>query len=369
MANVPTYLDRIPVVNGLFRREMRRYLERNGEAVDFAKGWWHPPVGPEAVFDSESAQIITVLGLKPIVSITDHDNIEAGLALRASRPHQSTPLSVEWTAPFGEGFFHLGVHNLDPASAPSIFSRLSTYTQRPDSVRLSDVLADLNAQPGILLVLNHPLWDLAGVGGPRHAALLSRFLREHGRRIHALEANGYRSWRENAGVGALAERLSFPLISGGDRHGCAANSLLNLTSTTSFADFVGEIREDRASVIAVMPQYRQPLVKRKLRTAADVVRASPSNPPGQQHWTDRVSCECEGTVSPLSVHWPKGGPVWVRSAIRAFQFLTSAPLLPALAFATMLLSGPAPDPPDLIASMEISEPASSPTASHAAVAK
>src|ERR1019366_7502889 len=50
MAAVPAYLDRIPVVSTLFRREMRAYLERNGEAVDFAKGWRHPPIGAAAVW-------------------------------------------------------------------------------------------------------------------------------------------------------------------------------------------------------------------------------------------------------------------------------------------------------------------------------
>jgi len=369
MTSVPDFLDRIPVVAGLFRREIRRYLERNSEAVDFAKGWWHPPVGPEAVLDSETAQIVEVLRLRPLVSITDHDSIEAGLALHTSRPHQWTPLSFEWTVPFQEAFFHVGVHNLEAESALSIFSRLLSYTRRANSARLSDLLDELNAYPKTLLVLNHPLWDLAGMGPARHAVLLSRFLIEHGSRIHALEANGYRSWRENAAVGALAEKLSFPLISGGDRHGYAPNSLLNLTSTTSFGDFVGEIREERVSNIAAMPQYRKPLVARKLTVAADVLRTNPSNPPGQQHWTDRVSCECEGTVGPLSNHWPKGGPLWVRLSMRAFRLLTSAPLLPALAFMTVMVAGPPVGASDPIASMETTESAPSATASHAAVAE
>jgi hypothetical protein len=355
MTSVPHVLDRIPVVAGLFRREMRRYFERNGEAVDFAKGWWHPPVAPEAVLDSETRQIVDVLRLRPFVSITDHDSIEAGLALQTSRPRQRPPLSLEWTVPFEEAFFHVGVHNLDAESAQSIFRRLSDYTRRTNAVRLSELLDDLNASPTTLLVLNHPLWDLAGVGPARHAALLDRFLIEYGNRIHGLEANGYRSWGENARVGSLAERLSLPLISGGDRHGYAPNSLLNLTSTTSFGDFVGEIREDRVSDIAVLPQYREPLVARKLTVAADVMRATPFNLAGDRHWTDRVSCERGGTVSRLSNHWPKGGPLWVRAAIGAFQLLTRAPLLHALAFMTVMLAGAPVQAPDSTSGTDTTE--------------
>ncbi len=215
---------------------------------------------------------------------------------------------------------------------------------------------ELHADPATLIVLNHPLWDLAGVGGPRHTTLLRRFLSEHGRRIHALEVNGYRSWRENAAVGELAERLSFPLISGGDRHGYAPNSLLNLTAASSFAGFVAEVREEGASDVAVMPLYLEPLIQRKLSVAGDVIRENPDNPPGRRHWVDRVSYEHEGAVQSLSTHWPEGGPLWVRLSIGAFQLLASPPLLSSLAFVTTKLARAAeassrgPDVPSAAAS-------------------
>ncbi len=92
MACVPAYLDRIPLVAGLCRREMRKYFERHGSAADFSKGWWHPPVTPEALVESERAHILTTLGLPALVSITDHDAIDAPLALRPAHP--SMPISV-----------------------------------------------------------------------------------------------------------------------------------------------------------------------------------------------------------------------------------------------------------------------------------
>jgi hypothetical protein len=330
MTPVPPYLARIPVVAPMARREMYAYRRRHGEPVDFAKGWWQPPVAPEAVLASEVSQITRTLGLRPIVSITDHDSIDAGLALNRTARSRCLPLSLEWTVPCDHGFFHLGVHNLRPASAVEIYRALAAYTRRPDATCLPGLLETLHADPETLVILNHPLWDLAGIGSTDHVSLLRRFLVDHGERIHALELNGYRSWKENVGVSQLAAALSLPMISGGDRHGCAPNTLLNLTTATSFGDFSREVRESRRSAILVMPEYRRALVARKLAVAADATRHYPSHPSGQRHWTDRVSYEHNGVVRPLSDRWPGGGPLWIRSAMRAFQLATSAPVLPLL---------------------------------------
>jgi hypothetical protein len=329
MGCVPAYLDRIPLVAGLFRYETRAYLERNGTVVDFSKGWWHPPLTPHEVLKSETAQIVERLHLEPFVSITDHDNIDAGLELQSGPAPRRVPISLEWTVPADEGFLHLGVHNLQPAAARALFAALSAYTAAPDPVRLPALLEQLTADPDLLIVLNHPLWDLADVGMAAHVVLLHRFLRDHRGRVHALELNGYRPSHENDDVCALAETAQLPLISGGDRHGRAPNCLLNLTRAKSFADFVHQIREDRQSDILIMPEYRKPLVTRGLAVAADVIRPSRSDA-GAQRWMDRVTCECKGTVEPLSAHWPEGGPLWVRSSIQAFRGLTSPLMLPLL---------------------------------------
>ena len=331
MAVVPAYLDRIPLVAPLVRRELRAYEQRNREEVDFSKGWWCPPVDATSVLASETAQIAARLGLHPIVSITDHDSIDAPLALRAAGPASAdVPLSVEWTVPFERGFLHLGVHNLAPARGEEIFAALSAHTQQRAFGRLTDLLDLLCAAPETLIVLNHALWDLAGVGAAEHATLLRRFLHEHRERIHAVEVNGYRSWTENLGAMALAKAVSLPVISGGDRHGSAPNALLNLTAARSFEEFAAEIREGRHSVVLVMPEYRQSLVARKLAVASDALRAYPSYPHGQQRWVDRVSYERDGETRCLSQEWPDGGPWWVRSAMRIFKIATSAPLLPAV---------------------------------------
>ena len=340
MTAVPRYLERIPLVAPLVRREMRAYAQRHGRSVDFTKGWWQPPVSPHTVLESETSQILLRLKLWPMVSITDHDNIDASLELQGQRPDPCVPISFEWTVPYAAGFFHLGIHNLQWASASVVVAALSAYTRRPDGERLPDLLEMLNSDRETLVVLNHPLWDLAGIGPTEHVALLRRFLCDHSAKIHALELNGYRSWRENSGVRTLAEAAHVPLISGGDRHGGAPNSLLNLTTAASFGAFVREVREGRESVVLVMPEYRTDLVARKLAVAADAIRWYPSYPPGQQRWTDRVSYEQHGVVRSLSAHWPGGGPAWVRCVMRAFQVGASAPLLPLLR-ATVRLAGAA----------------------------
>jgi hypothetical protein len=347
MAVVPPYLDRIPLVAPLVRRELHAYEQRNQEAIDFSKGWWCPPVDAAGVLASETAQICRTLGLHPIVSMTDHDSIDAPLALRArTTPSRDVPVSVEWTLPFARGFLHLGVHNLAPARAAEIFAALSAHTQQLAFGDLTVLFELLDGDPETLVVLNHPLWDLAGIGAVEHAALLRRFLDEHRGRIHAIEINGYRSWTENVGAIALANAVSLPVISGGDRHGCAPNALLNLTAATSFGEFAAEIREQARSVVLVMPEYRRSLVARKLAVASDALRAYPSHPPGQQRWTDRVLYERDGATRCLAEEWPEGGPWWVRCATRAFTIATSAPLLPAVRLMVWLAGASTSHQPD-----------------------
>ena len=328
---MPPYLERIPLVAPLIRRELHAYERRNQKTVDFSKGWWRPPVDAAGVLASETAQIRDTLGLHPIVSITDHDSIEAPLALQSRGPaHADVPLSVEWTVPFERGFLHLGVHNLSPARGEEIFAALMAHTQQRAFGRLTDLLELVSGESETLVVLNHPLWDLAGIGAVEHAALLCRFVEEHRARIHAIEVNGYRSWSENVGAIALADAVSLPIVSGGDRHGCAPNALLNLTAATSFGEFVHEIRDQSRSVVLVMPEYRRPLVARKLAVASDALRTYPSYPPGQQRWTDRVLYERDGVTRSLSEEWPTGGPWWVGCATGVFAIAASPTFLPAL---------------------------------------
>ena len=62
--------------------------------VDFARAYWTPPLTPASAVRLEREQI-GALGLAPIVSLTDHDDIEAGVSLQVACERDTTPVSVE----------------------------------------------------------------------------------------------------------------------------------------------------------------------------------------------------------------------------------------------------------------------------------
>src|SRR5579863_3344964 len=79
---LPRYLQRMPVVSQFVRWEIERYRARTGEAPDFSRAYWRGPVSARAAHDLERKQI-EELGLAAMVSLTDHDNIDAGLLLHS----------------------------------------------------------------------------------------------------------------------------------------------------------------------------------------------------------------------------------------------------------------------------------------------
>ena len=342
MSDLPPYIARIPFVAAFFQRELDAYQQDKGHAIDFSKGWWHPPVTPRTVFESEVEQIERRFGLASMVSITDHDNINAGLDLQELYAKRRAPISFEWTVPHGAGFFHLGVHNLPPESAGVWFTRLMALTMGRDGAESrQELMAALNECRDTLLIFNHPMWDLAGVGEDEHTRLLARFMTEHGSALHALELNGYRSKWENEGTRRLAHETVHPVISGGDRHACAPNAIVNVTSAQSFSEFADEVRHGVSHVV-FMPEYQESLVVRKLASAYDILRDYPTYPAGRRRWTDRVSCDWQGAVRPLSYHWPDGGPLWVRSSVNAFRAITNPLFRPVLQAAIQTVEGRGP---------------------------
>ncbi len=106
----------------------------------------------------------------------------------------------------------------------------------------------------MLVIFNHPMWDLYLIGKERHEFLVNEFLQKNGNYLHALELNGLRHWDENRAVRRLAEKWNMLLISGGDRHGVEPNANINLTNATSFTEFVHEIaqKEERHAVHAAV---------------------------------------------------------------------------------------------------------------------
>lgn len=320
--------NKYAVIRPLLARMEQRAKRLYGVRIDYASSFWTPPMTPKLAFDLESRQI-EKLGLDSMVSITDHDNIEAPILLRSVPSARRIPVSVEWSVPYGGvQDFHLGVHNLPSARARHWMSTLAEFTTNPKEERLREILVALHEEPHVLVVFNHPVWDLFLIGEDRYRFMVNEFLQKFGAWLHALELNGLRNWEENRETRRLAERWNMVLISGGDRHGVEPNANINLTNATSYTEFVHEIRRERKSNVLFMPQYAQPWKHRLLQSTLDAIRNYPDFPQGSRSWDERAyHPDASGVVRPLSEIWPKGrAPLGVQCVIRSVQMLGSRPV-------------------------------------------
>ena len=184
--------------------------------------------------------------------------------------------------------------------------------------------------PQVLIVFNHPIWDLYRVGRQRHDVLVNEFLAVYGQYIHALELNGLRDWKENREAATLAGKWNQLVISGGDRHGVEPNANVNLTRATSFTEFVHEIRRERESHVLYMPQYAEPWKHRILQSTLDAIRDYPHFPDGSRRWDQRVyHPDANGNIRPLSELWTSDShraPAYIRSILAGVRLMGAAPL-------------------------------------------
>lgn len=319
---LPRYLRKVPGVS----RVITRY-ERGPKPVDFARAYWTPPLSPVSALRVEEAQI-AAMGLRPLVSLTDHDDIEGPMSLQVTADPRHVPVSVEWTVPYERSILHIGVHNLPAGSARRWMSAMAAYTAAPAEEHLSDLLSELARIPGVLIVLNHPFWLEEGVVEAHHRRALDCVLRDCIEWIHALELNGTRTWKENAAVVELARIHGRPLISGGDRHACEPAACINLTHAATFSEFVSEIRDSQSSV-CFLPHYREPMGLRVIEATRDILRHYPEYP-GRERWIDRVFYRGgDGVARPLSVVWQERVPWMLAAAAGVLQF-SAGSLRPAL---------------------------------------
>ena len=330
-AFLPRYAAGVPLLDFVVRQQARIFKARGGAELDFSRAFWRPPLAPREAYDLERRQIEHKLDLDAMVSLSDHDDIQAGSLLAAVEPH--IPISVEWTIPYGPSFFHLGVHNLPARLAASIMRELAAFTANPRPVLIGELLEMLAGLCETILVFNHPLWDEARIGADEHAQLANQFLEKYGAHLPALELNGLRPWKENRQVIAMAERSGHVLISGGDRHGLEPNANVNLTNAGTFAEFVAEIRDDHFSDIMFLPQYREPIRLRMIETMWDIVREYPEFPIGRRAWNERIFYCPPGRVPrPLAQIW-KAEPWPVRWFLAGLRAMKNHPVRSALRMA------------------------------------
>jgi hypothetical protein len=309
-----------------------RCMRTTGIRPDYARSYWTPPLTPRLAFDLERGQIENKLQMAAMVSLTDHDNIQAPMLLRALATARQIPVSVEWTVPFRETSFHLGIHNLPSATGAQWMERMEAFTAIPVAERppamLTDMLAELDEIPSVMIIFNHPLWDLYRIGMERHRFLVNEFLAVNGQFCHALELNGLRTWDENREVATLAAQWNQLLISGGDRHGVEPNANINLTHATSFTAFVHEVRQERLSHVLFMPQYAEPWKHRILNSTLDAIRDYPDFPEGSQCWDERVyHPDADGAMRPLRELWVgERAPAYLGAVLSMVRLMGSAPV-------------------------------------------
>lgn len=322
----------VPGLRGVFAHYDRKSRD-SGFQLDFHRGHWRPPLIPRAAYDLEAAQI-RAHGLEPLISLTDHDTIAAPQLLRNIASSRGIPVSLEWSAPFGATEFHLGIHNLPSASAYDWSTRLAAFTAAPSESELEEILHDLHELPGVLIVLNHPIWDLHKVGDALHRREVQRFLELHSECIHALELNGLRDARENRATVQLARETGHLLLSGGDRHGTEPSACINLSNARSFREFVDEIRVERHSHVLFMDQYKRPWQERILHSTLDAVTDFPDFAEGWRRWDDRAfHPDRDGIMRPLSQLWTHGSaPLPLRAGIRLVRMGRSQALSRTFSF-------------------------------------
>ncbi|HVN03468.1 MAG TPA: hypothetical protein VMT86_03560 [Bryobacteraceae bacterium] len=318
---VPRALDKVPFAGRVLDEVSERRRRECGLPVSFQRAFWRPPLHAHAAYELEAAQIREKLGLKPIVALSDHDNLEACADLHAIGI--TVPYALEWTVPYQGTVFHLGIFNLPPEEAHAMAAAMTLYTAQPTPELLRELLAEIDALPDTLIVLNHPLCCELLLERSVHAALLQQFLKLHGARMHALELNGLQPASDNREVVRIAAEVGLPVISGGDRHCLEPNANVNLTNATSFPEFVNEIRSDRISRVLFMPQYRDAIATRYIEFISQAVRTYPELT-GRQRWTDRVFYEHEskGLLS-MSEIWQEGVPIPIRGIVSVFGFVAT----------------------------------------------
>jgi len=321
----------------------RRCQRTTGIRPDYARSYWTPPLTPRLAFDLECQQIEEKLQRTAMVSLTDHDDISAPMLLRSLTSARQIPVSLEWTVPYGaltaQTAFHLGIHNLPSASGAEWMQRMAEFTAIPLTERppklLAEMLAELDQLPGVLIVFNHPLWDLYRIGDQKHRFLVNDFLAVYGQFCHAVELNGLRHWDENREVASLARQWNQLLISGGDRHGIEPNANVNLTRAASFTEFVYEVRRERQSHVLFMPQYAQPWKQRILNSTLAAIRNYPDFPVGSRRWDERVfHPDTDGNMTALSELWSGGrAPVYLAALLSIVRMMGAAPVSSGLRLA------------------------------------
>lgn len=322
---IATFLGRRTTTQRWFATQREKCLRATGIDLDLGRAYWTPPLCERMAQAVEQKQI-EQLGLKPMVSLTDHDRIDACLLLRQDPASRQAPISTEWTVLWGAAVFHFGIHNLPAQTAHEAIAAMREATAVADEERILQLFAEFSAIPEVLVVFNHPLWNFFDIPADRFTYELTRFLESANRYLHAFELNGMRSHAENRAALRLATEWNQVVISGGDRHGSEPNASLNLTNAVDFPEFVEEIRDGRQSTVLVMPQYALPLGWRFYRNFTHVIADYPGHPEGRRRWDERTfHPDRSGQIRPMIQLWKNDAPDFLKTIFGAALMATQMP--------------------------------------------
>lgn len=285
------------------RRGAAWYRAHHGVPFELSRLWWTPPLSPYQAWKLETRQIREHFGMNSLVSLSDHDDIEAPMILQHREECRPMPVSVEWTVPYGGTCFHIGVHNLPAERSRALMEDFASFTAGSPRVTLRRILEDVTSYRDTLIIFNHANWDENGAGDEVHMNAVRHFAAVHQPFLHAFELNGTRSWAQNHGIFDLAREFGKPLIGGGDRHGKEPNAILNLTNAGTFSEFAEEIRDGYSEVL-ITNQYLEPYCMRILQSLEDVLGEQEDHVFGWKRWSERAFYRCDdGVTRSLSRAW------------------------------------------------------------------
>jgi len=134
---ISEFANRRGLLRWALSKQDRKAQRESGIRMDLWKAYWTPPLAPLEAFQVERKQIEDTLGMQSLISLTDHDSIEAPLLLRVVPEARRIPVSLEWSIPFEQTVFHLGVHNLPTAEAETwVRAAANMYVPHDEKLRI-----------------------------------------------------------------------------------------------------------------------------------------------------------------------------------------------------------------------------------------
>ena len=225
------------------------------DKLDYADLTYNPPMTPDQLYRLESEGVKSLGFDKVLFALTDHNEIKGCREVEKLVGQDETQqiFGEELSFRYTDHTFHLGV------LGRPLFTNAELHTQLQALTSLEKVgaLFELLSLSKCLVILNHPLLPVNGIGNSR--APVTELLHRYGWAIHALEFNGMRCREENDEVLELAKYMNMPVVGGGDGHSFVFSHVLSVSrEAEDFDDFIEEVKAGEGTPL-VKSSYFVPL--------------------------------------------------------------------------------------------------------------